>query len=278
MKKIKLGRANIIILLLVTILSVLISFPFVWMIVTSFKLPSQMFKKNLQFLPFPPTIDNYSYVLKKVLFIRQILNSSIVAIVSVTGCVFLSTIAAYGINRYRFLGRNFYILILLLLQVLPPVLIIIPVYALFARMKLVNTFPPLILMHLSLGMPFITYLLWGYFDSIPLEIEEASLIDGCSRFQTIWKIVIPLASPGIAAAALFAFIFSWQEYLFALTLTKSSIMRTWPVGLSFFLGFRRVLWGRLMAASTLVSLPIVLSFIYLQKFFAKGLSLGGVKE
>ncbi|MGQ9779575.1 MAG: carbohydrate ABC transporter permease, partial [Bacillota bacterium] len=191
--------------------------------------------------------------------------------------VILSTFAAYGLARFKFRGRNFFSMGLLVTQMFPPVLLIIPIYLIMINLRLVNTYAALVITYCTFAVPFSTWMLYGYFETLPAELEEAALVDGCSRLGTLFRIIIPLAAPGIAAVALFSFILSWQEYMFALTLTRTAEMRTLPVGISMLVGFREVLWGQLMAGSVIVTVPVVVLFVYFQKYLIKGLTMGAIK-
>lgn len=261
----------------ILVMVVLVGFPFYWMVVTSLKGPTEIFAPVPRFWPESPTLQNYRHVLTATPFPRYLMNSLVVSTATMAISVLIAVHAGYALSRFRFRGHRVIQISILLAQMFPPVLLIIPLFNMMKSLHLVNTYPSLVITYCAVALPFSIWMLKGYFDSIPVQLEEAALVDGCTRLQALFRVVIPAATPGIAATALFAFIIAWQEYLFALTLTKSATMRTLTVGISMFLGFREVLWGQLMAAAVMVTLPVVVFFMYLQKYLVHGLTMGSVK-
>lgn len=262
----------------ITLITGALVFPFLWMVSTSFKESAEIFTEIPHWIPKRVSLVNYYKIWSDESgFPKNFRNSIIVATFTTIIAIMLSTFAAYGLARFRFRGRNFFSLGLLVTQMFPPVLLIIPIYLIMINLRLINTYPALVITYCTFAVPFSTWMLYGYFESLPAELEEAALVDGCSRTGALFRIIVPLSAPGIAAVALFSFILSWQEYMFALTLTRTAEMRTLPVGISMLVGFREVLWGQLMAGSVIVTVPVVVLFVYFQKYLIKGLTMGAVK-
>ncbi len=189
----------------------------------------------------------------------------------------VSVLAAYGFSRYKFTGCRCLIWTILFARVLPRVSVIIPYYIILKEMKLLNTYQGLMLVYLTICLPVAVWMLKGYFDNLPVEVEEAAVVDGCSPFGVLVKIVIPMCKPILATVAMNAFILSWNEFLFALTMTDGKAMRPIAVGLAFFIDEMGVHWGELMAASMLMSVPAVIFFSLAQNQMVRGLSAGAVK-
>lgn len=189
----------------------------------------------------------------------------------------VSVLAAYGFSRYKFTGSRCLICTILFARVLPRVSVIIPYYIILKEMKLLNTYQGLMLVYLTICLPVAVWMLKGYFDNLPVEVEEAAVVDGCSPFGVLVKIVIPMCKPILATVAMNAFILSWNEFLFALTMTDGKAMRPIAVGLAFFIDEMGVHWGELMAASMLMSVPAVIFFSLAQNQMVRGLSAGAVK-
>ncbi|MFD0872324.1 Inner membrane ABC transporter permease protein ycjP [Chlamydia abortus] len=262
---------------LLTLATVLLVFPFVWMISTSFKSSAEIFAEVPKWFPNEPTLENYRTLFQETGFLQYFKNSVIVAISTTIVTLFIAIFFSYGLSRFKFRGRMLFLNSLLVSQMFPLVLLIIPIFAIFIKLDLIDSYLSLIIAYCTFAIPFATLMMKSYFDGIPKDMEEAAFIDGCTPVSAIFRVVIPLAAPGIAAVGLFSFILSWQEFIFALTLTSSDTMRTLPVGISLMVGNREVLWGQLMAASAMVTTPVVIVFIYFQKYLISGMTMGGVK-
>jgi ABC-type glycerol-3-phosphate transport system permease component len=185
--------------------------------------------------------------------------------------------AGYGFARFRFFGREVLALSVLVSQMLPSSVVLIPLYLTFDRLGLIDRYPALVISYLIIVLPLCTWMLRSYFLGLPHEIEDAGLIDGCSRFGVLVRIALPLAAPAIVATGLFAFTVAWDEFLFALTFTQSASSRTLPVRIAFFTGEYYTDWASIMAASVLMSIPVVIIFLSFQRFFLRGLAEGAVK-
>jgi len=209
-------------------------------------------------------------------FQRALLNSSIVALITTTVTVFFGTLSAYSISRYRFIGRKVLFVSLLASQMIPPVSLAIPLYAMFRNLNLIDRIPGLIMAFAAITLPFISWILKNYFDTLPTDLEEAARIDGCTRFQALFKIVVPLSMPAITAATIFAFIASWNEYFLALVLTTVDA-KTMPVAVAEFSSKYGVDYLMISAGGVVASLPPVLLALIFQKFVISGLTQGAVK-
>jgi multiple sugar transport system permease protein len=258
-------------------LVLIVVFPFYWMTVTSLKSETQMRSLTSMFWPEPFVLDNYRQLLGQTDFVRWFKNSAVVAIASTLLATAIGTVGAYSLARLKFLGRAFMSSAVLITYLVPPSILFIPLYAQIRNLGLADSLAGLIAAYPSFTVPFVTWLLMGYFESIPEELEEAAMIDGATRFGAFWRVVLPLAAPGVLAAALYAFTQAWNEFLYALVFITDVKLRTLPVGLSSFITGDVYGWGFLMAGAVLTTLPVILAYMYLQKYMVEGLTAGGVK-
>ena len=258
-------------------LALIVLFPFYWMIVTSLKSEDQMRSLVSMFWPSPFNIDNYRQLLAKTEFMSWYSNSVIVAVSSTFVATAIGTIGAYALARLKFLGRGFMASATLITYLVPPAILFIPLYAQIRGLGLSNSLYGLIATYPSFTVPFVTWLLMGYFESIPEELEESAMIDGATRFGAFYRIVLPLAAPGVLAAALYAFTQAWNEFLYSLVFITDGRLRTLPVGLASFITGDVYGWGYLMAGAVLTTLPVIAAYIYLQKYMVEGLTAGSVK-
>ena len=261
---------------LVTLL-ILVVFPFYWMIVTSFKSEDQMRSLTSMFWPSPFATENYDQLVRKTEFVSWYRNSIIVSVSSTLVATAIGTLGAYALARLKFFGRGFMASATLITYLVPPAILFIPLYAQIKNLGLANSLAGLIAAYPSFTVPFVTWLLMGYFESIPEELEEAAMIDGATRFGAFRRIVLPLAAPGLLAAALYAFTGAWNEFLYSLVFITDSRLRTLPVGLASFITGDVYGWGYLMAGAVLTTLPVIAAYIYLQKYMVEGLTAGSVK-
>jgi multiple sugar transport system permease protein len=259
------------------LLLIFVLFPFYWMTVTSFKTEDQMRSLVSMFWPSPFVVENYTQLLTKTDFAIWYRNSAFVAVSSTLVATAIGTIGAYALARLRFLGRAFLSSATLITYLVPPSILFIPLYAQIRTMGLADSLAGLIAAYPSFTVPFVTWLLMGYFGSIPEELEEAAMIDGATRFGAFRRIILPLAAPGVLAASLFAFTQAWNEFLYALVFISDVKQRTLPVGLSTFITGDVYGWGYLMAGAVLTTLPVILVYTYLQRYMVEGLTAGSVK-
>ena len=258
-------------------LLVMVLFPFYWMTITSFKSEDQMRSLVSMFWPSPIVFENYDQLLRKTDFTSWFTNSAIVAVSSTLLATAVGTIGAYALARLRFRGRAFMSSATLITYLVPPSILFIPLYAQIRTLGLSDSLAGLIAAYPSFTVPFVTWLLMGYFESIPVELEESAMIDGATRFGAFRRIILPLAAPGVLAAALYAFTQAWNEFLYALVFITDVKQRTLPVGLSSFITGDVYGWGYLMAGAVLTTVPVIVVYIYLQKYMVEGLTAGSVK-
>ena len=256
--------------------------PMAWMIVTSIKSQFAATQYPPQWIPSEPTLDEYRRLLSpsgKVgqEFLRYLINSLWVSFATTALGVIVAVPAAYAFSRFRFPGRNLLFYSVLLRNMFPAVVFLMPLFIMMRWMGLVNTHASLILTYLTFGLPLSIWLLKGFYDNIPIQLEQAARIDGASRFQAFILIVMPLSSPGIIATAIYSFIMAWNEYVYALTFINDKTRLTLSVGLQRFFAEFATNWPGLMAASFIMSVPVVVLFLFLQKHFVKALTEGAVK-
>jgi multiple sugar transport system permease protein len=259
------------------VLLLTVLFPFYWMTITSLKSEDQMRSLVSMFWPSPVVFENYDQLLRKTDFTSWFANSAIVAVSSTLLATAVGTIGAYALARLRFRGRAFMSSATLITYLVPPSILFIPLYAQIRTLGLADSLAGLIAAYPSFTVPFVTWLLMGYFESIPVELEESAMIDGATRFGAFRRIILPLAAPGVLAAALYAFTQAWNEFLYALVFITDVKQRTLPVGLSSFITGDVYGWGYLMAGAVLTTVPVIVVYIYLQKYMVEGLTAGSVK-
>jgi multiple sugar transport system permease protein len=251
--------------------------PMYWILVTSFKTGRQILLSQNVYAPEPFTVENYLYLFEESRFALWFRNSAITATASTLLSLLIGTAGAYALTRLRFAGRRTLGAVVLVTYLVPPGLMFIPLYQTFIRIGYTDSLGTLILAYPTFLVPFVTWLLMGFFRSIPLQLEEAALVDGATRVQALVHVVLPLAAPGLLAAGLFCFTLSWNEFLYALIFIADDSLKTLPVGLSEFVVSDFAFWGQLMAAAALASLPVIVVYIYLHKYMVQGLTAGAVK-
>ena len=252
-------------------------FPFFWIITSSFKSPQEIIATSTTIIPRSFTLEHYNKILFNSDFFIYLKNSLIVSFSSMVISIILSVSAAYGLHKLKFYGNKFVEYSLLVTYAFPGVILLIPIYLLFAKINLLNSYFALIIVNVLFATPFAVWMLKAFFKLIPTEIEEAAHIDGASRFVVIYMIVIPLAAPGIASIAIFCFIISWTEYLFASILISTDNLKTLPVGLASIVGQYQIDWGFLLSGAVLASLPVIFLFLFIGKYFVTGLTEGAIK-
>ena len=251
--------------------------PYLWMFVTSITPPSDLPTVASRIWPEHPSFQSYVDLLTGTAFLQYALNSLIVAACTVVFTTLFAVLAGTALSRYRFRGRSVFLYGILLVQLFPAILLIVPLYMELKSIGLLNNKFGLVLVYTAFALSFSTWLMKGFIDQIPAEIEEASYIDGCSRFKSFFYVIVPLARPGIAAAGTYAFIYSWNEFLFALTFTSSDQARTIPVGLRQFIGENTIRWEWFTAGGVLAAIPILVGFMFAQRALIAGLTSGAVK-
>jgi multiple sugar transport system permease protein len=253
---------------------VLFLFPIYWLVAISFKTPDEIFASPPVWLPARIQFDNYA-VLFKDGDARTVLNSLVIAGTSTIAAMLIGTLCAYSIARYRTGGDNFALWVLSN-RMLPPIVIVFPVFLLYVRLGWVDTFHGLILLYTAFNLPYVIWMMRGYIQDIPIELEESALVDGCTPWGVFRKVVLPMARTGLFATAVFTFIFAWNEFLFALVLTRSAVT-TFPVQVTHYFGGQSNFWAKIAAMSTLGTIPIFITVAMLQRYLVRGISLGAVK-
>ncbi|MCC6801456.1 MAG: carbohydrate ABC transporter permease [Anaerolineae bacterium] len=254
-----------------------VAYPFYWMVMGSFIPEGYAIANAPVFLPEQLTLDTYSKLFTERPIWLWIGNTLLVTVGSTLVSIPLSILAAYSLNRYRFWGRKFFILFILMMQLLPATAIIVPFFISFRNYGLLNTLPGVGIAYITFTLPLGIWILWGYFQSIPLDFEEAALVDGCTPMGAFLRVTLPLAMPGVAATAMFIFLDGWNQYLLAYVLTSTSDKWVISLGLFSFIGEYFVEIEQMMAAAVVASLPALVVFAILQRFLRGGLSLGGMK-
>lgn len=252
--------------------------PAVWLVLTSLRPQSEIYTKNLTLFTRHTTLANYSSLLTATPFGTYIVNSVVVCTVATAIAVLVSLLAAYSFSRRRFPGRSALLLLVVFSQLFPYVILITPIFVIFHRLGLVDTRVGLILAYVAITIPFCTYLLLGYLDTIPRELDEAALIDGESTLGIIFRVIFPTVWPGIAATTIYAFANTWNEYVIALTLISRDDLKTIPLGLAGFYGQYTTRWDLVMTASVFALIPTLLIFLFLQRYLVSGLLAGSVKQ
>jgi len=258
-------------------------FPVFWMISTALKSNDQIYSFNPVWFPRHPTLSHFSDAIHRPYFWTDVKNSVIVVIVTVALALVLAFFAALALAKYRFTGRKLFIVLVIGIQMLPPAGLIIPLYILLGDVpvlgiNLVNTLAGVILVYLTFALPFCVWTLRGFLLGIPKDLEEAAMVDGSTRLGAFVRILLPLVAPGLVATSVFAFILSWNEYIFATTLLHDGKTQTITVWLSYLYGGNRFVdWGQIMAASTLIAIPVVIFFLLVQRRISFGLTTGAVK-
>ena len=260
-----------------TVMVVISVFPIVWMLDSSLKGSSEIYSSPPTFTIHEVTMENYVRVLFDSGIPRAFLNSVIVSVTATLTTLTLGCLAGYGFSRYRCKGRKMLYVGLLYGQMMPAVVLIIPVYLVFSKIGLIDSYFSLILPDVAITVPLATLMLKSFFDGVPVELEDAARIDGASKLGILWKIIIPIAKPGLVSVAIYTFLSTWEEFIFALNLTNSSSIRTLPIAINMFKGEFIIDWGAIMSSGAVISLPVILLFVLCNKAFVKGLSEGGVK-
>lgn len=260
-----------------TVLSVFAAFPLVWILISSVKGRGELTGSPTSFLPKTFTLEYYRHVMQDLGFGTNILNSVAIALSATLVAITVSALAAYGIVRFFPRAGKAMTRVLITTYMFPPILLAVPYSILMAKSGLVNTRIGLVVVYLSFSVPYAVWLLVGFFQTVPLDIEEAARVDGANKLVIFGKIVLPVVAPGLVATAIYTFINAWNEFLFALILTNSSNKMTVSVALKSLEGAEILDWGDMMAASTLVVIPSIIFFMLIQKRIAGGLAQGSVK-
>ena len=252
--------------------------PFAWMLSTSLKTETEAFRIPPTWIPLAPTIESYIGIWVRKNFGVYFLNSTVISLATAMLSTFFGALAGYGFSRFLFRGRKFLIGFFLATQMLPGVLLVGPYFKIMSSVGLYDTRTGLIIAFLTICLPFSTWMMKGFIDKVPEELDQSAMVDGCSRIGLFFKIILPIVAPGMVATILFAFLLAWGDLLWALCLTSSENMITVTLGIARTVGEFRIIWPMLMAGSLVGGMPAILLYIFLQRLLVQGLTAGAVKE
>ncbi|KAA0697922.1 carbohydrate ABC transporter permease [Neorhizobium sp. P12A] len=271
------GLGSLAIALSSIVLALVCLFPFAWMALSSIKTLPELYTVPPHWLPSVPTIGNYVNVIFNSNIPRYFLNSVIISVGSTGLALILAIFASYGFARFDFRGKRLLQSLVLIGQLLPTAAIIVPLFITLRYLHLVNTYWGLILVYMIITLPLSVWMLTSYFKALPVELEEAATIDGASRLGILFRITLPLSTPGLVAVIVYAFVTTWNEFIFALCFATDSSVKTLPIGLAEFSTEFNTDWGSVMAASMVMTVPIALLFLFFQNLFVGGLTAGATK-
>ena len=264
--------------LVLSVASLLILPPVLCMVTTSFKNTPEIMNGKITWIPQEITFEAYLRLFQDYPFADYYKSTLIISAATVLIAMAFAILSGYGITRFRFPGRGAYLTFVLVTQMFPSIMLLIPFYKLMKTFHLNDTYTGMILVYVSHTIPFCTWLMKGYMESIPTSLDESAMIDGYSRIRILIKIICPLAMPGIAATAIYSLIQTWNEFMFASILINKETLKTLPVGIGQLNGYYRIQYNDLMAACIISSLPVVVIYVFMQKYFIAGLTAGAVKE
>lgn len=257
----------------------LVIFPAYWMVMTSLTKRTSLLTNSSAFPPLENlSLDAYLRIFQERPLAIWIKNSVVITILTILLVIVISTLAAYSLSRYRFRSNRAIGYALLLACMLPPTLIIIPLYIIFSKLSIVNSFLSVILANTAITVPFATWMMKGFFDGIPVSLEEAAQIDGCGILSSIVRIVLPLSLPGLATTVIYVAVLSWSDFLFARTFLLEESKWTMTTGVYSMIGEHLIMWEEICAVSVLSIIPITILFMFFQKYLVKGMALGAVKQ
>ncbi len=268
---------DVVVLVVTAVVLAAVVFPFAWMLLTSLRPAAEMLDPD-RVLPSRLTLDGFRRLFATSSFGRYLVNSLLVALVAMVVSVFLSCLTGYAFSRFEFRGKRIFMIMVIAVHLFPFVILITPLYLFFSELHLLNTYQGLIIAYVAITLPFATYLMMGYFETVPKGLDEAARIDGCSTLGVLFRVVFPVAWPGVATVAINSFVASWEEFLFAKVLMTSENLKTVQVGLSNFFGEFTTQWDLVMCASVVASVPTIVLFAIAQRRLVSGLTVGGVKE
>ena len=276
-KKMRTTIREIGLILLLSVCSFFTIIPFLYMISTALKGKVYVFEIPPRLIPEHPTFDNFISAWTSNDFSRYFLNSIVVTIISVVAVVFLGSMMAFAFARYQFFGKKFLYAMIIFFMTLPAMCLIVPQFILARNFLLTDKLAGLIVMDVAQNLPFSVFLLKGFLEEVPREIEEAARIDGASPWSIYWHMILPLCKPALATSATFSFLGAWDEYVWATTIINTPEKRTLPIAIATFQGVHTTNWGLVFAASLIAVVPVLILFVFLQKYYIKGMVAGAVK-
>ena len=253
-------------------------FPVVWMLFSSLKSNTEIFSIPPELFPKEFTLKAYNSIFSSPMKVRFFLNSYLVAMVVTLLTLFVAILAGYSFSRHSFKLKKPLNLFIISTQTVPPISLLIPYFGIVVAFRMYDTYFALIFTYMVFTLPYAILLMTGYFNTLPKELDEAVIIDGGSSFTALWRVLVPVSIPGIVATGVYTFLLSWNEFLFALTLTKSTEMRTVPIGIQLLMGQHSYEWNEMMAMSILGSFPILIMYMVAQRYFLEGMTAGSVKN
>ena len=253
-------------------------FPILWMFFTSLKSNTEIFALPPRLLPNHATVEAYLSIFNDPAKVQFFINSYLVAGVVTLLTVLVAILTAYGFSRYTFPFKSTLNVFIISTQTVPPITLLIPYFGMVVGFGIFDTYSALILTYTVFTLPYAILLMTGYLNTLPKELDEAVLVDGGSSWAALWRVIVPLSVPGIVATAVYTFLLAWNEFLFALTLTKSMEMRTVPIGIELLMGQHAFEWNEMMAMSVLGSLPLLVLYLIAQRYFLAGMTAGSVKS
>ena len=253
-------------------------FPVVWMLFSSLKSNTEIFSIPPELFPKEFTLKAYNSIFSSPMKVRFFLNSYLVAMVVTLLTLFVAILAGYSFSRHSFKLKKPLNLFIISTQTVPPISLLIPYFGIVVAFRMYDTYFALVFTYMVFTLPYAILLMTGYFNTLPKELDEAVIIDGGSSFTALWRVLVPVSIPGIVATGVYTFLLSWNEFLFALTLTKSTEMRTVPIGIQLLMGQHSYEWNEMMAMSILGSFPILIMYMLAQRYFLEGMTAGSVKN
>ena len=250
--------------------------PYIWMFISSITPEKDLYGEVFRYFPKNPSFENYPRIFQKIAFIRNLRDSLIVAAATMLVGLGISLTASYSFSRFRFRGRNYLMIQFLVINMFPIVLLLIPLFVIMRTLKLIDTYFALIIAYSTFTIPFSTWMMTSFFNAIPKELDQAALVDGCTRFSVMTRVIIPIAMPGIAATGIYIFITAWNEFLYAAILTGNKVL-TIPVALQNLIGEYEIAWGLLTAGGVIGVIPVIVLFFFIQKQLISGMTAGAVK-
>jgi multiple sugar transport system permease protein len=276
-KPVKTGIAKTLVIIGLLLGAVYTGFPVLWMIAASFKSNTEIFAYPPQLITESFSFDAYKVVVTNPEKVRFFFNSYLVSILVTIFTLIVGTLAGYSFSRYDFIFKKSLNMIIIGVQAVPPITLLIPYFGLIVTLKLYNTYAALVLTYMVFTLSYAIIMMTGYFNTLPRELDEAVMIDGGSRIIALWRVLVPISLPGIVATGIYTFMLAWNEFLFALTLTKTVDMRTVPVGIQMLMGQHSYEWNEMMAMSVLGCLPVLVLYLFFQRYFMAGMTAGSVK-
>lgn len=258
--------------------AVFAGFPVFWMLISSFKANPEIFELPPRIITENFSFDAYTTILTDPVKVRFFINSYVVSLSVTILTLIVAILAGYALSRFEFPFKRSLNMVIVSVQAVPPITLLIPYFGLMVTLHLYNTYPALILTYMVFTLPYAIIMMTGYFNTLPRELDEAVKVDGAGTMTALWRILVPISIPGLVSVGIYTFMIAWNEYLFALTLTRTENMRTVPIGIQLLMGQHSFKWNEMMAMSILGCLPVLILFLFFQRFFIGGMTAGSVKS